>query len=457
MPENLDDFFEHNAQWVSNDSESSESYDEESDLESEEYSLDSDKYDKSDKSDKSDSNNLQLDSDLDSDSESDSEEKAKLKSAHSKSSKSKASHIKSSHASKGKKSMKSKKSKRKRRTRAVIITIVIALIFCIAGYGFAKIARSIMNPQEISANDDWPGPGEGSVDFTVEVGEGANSIGSKLVKQGIVKSQAVFASVVSANNKILYPGIYKLKKHMSSMDVVDILSDRTKATGFLEVQAGQRSTDIIRKAAEISGVDYSKFKEIINAKGAGILPPEANGSFEGWLEPGNYNVKQIKDAKKILSAMVNRRIEKLDALKVPKGNEREKVLKIASIAEAEVNTKEYYGKVVRVILNRLDKNMPLGMDTTVAYGIGIKAIELRQSQLDDANNKYNTRIHKGLPPTPISIPGDNAIYAALNPKKGPWLYFVTTDLKTGETKFANNYKDFVKIRDEYKRNNKDAN
>ena len=314
-----------------------------------------------------------------------------------------------------------------------------------------------MNPQEISANDDWPGPGEGSVDFTVEVGEGANSIGSKLVKQGIVKSQAVFASVVSANNKILYPGIYKLKKHMSSMDVVDILSDRTKATGFLEVQAGQRSTDIIRKAAEISGVDYSKFKEIINAKGAGILPPEANGSFEGWLEPGNYNVKQIKDAKKILSAMVNRRIEKLDALKVPKGNEREKVLKIASIAEAEVNTKEYYSKVVRVILNRLDKNMPLGMDTTVAYGIGIKAIELRQSQLDDANNKYNTRIHKGLPPTPISIPGDNAIYAALNPKKGPWLYFVTTDLKTGETKFANNYKDFVKIRDEYKRNNKDAN
>lgn len=101
--------------------------------------------------------------------------------------------------------------------------------------------------------------------------------------------------------------------------------------------------------------------------------------------------------------------------------------------------------------------MPLGMDTTVAYGIGIKAINLTQTQLDDASNPYNTRIRKGLPPTPISIPGDNAILASLNPEKGSWIYFVTTNLKTGETKFADNYDDFLKIRDEYKRSNENAN
>ena len=76
---------------------------------------------------------------------------------------------------------------------------------------------------------------------------------------------------------------------------------------------------------------------------------------------------------------------------------------------------------------------------------------------DSASNPYNTRIHKGLPPTPISIPGDNAILAALNPANGPWVYFVTTNLKTGETKFADNYDDFLKIRDEYKRSNENAN
>ena len=87
----------------------------------------------------------------------------------------------------------------------------------------------------------------------------------------------------------------------------------------------------------------------------------------------------------------------------------------------------------------------------------MRAIDLTKSMLDNANNPYSTRIHKGLPPTPISIPGPNAIAAAMHPENGSWLYFVTTDLKTGETKFVNTHEEFLKIKDEYKRNNKDAN
>ena len=71
--------------------------------------------------------------------------------------------------------------------------------------------------------------------------------------------------------------------------------------------------------------------------------------------------------------MVNARIAKLDEMGVPTGEEREKIMIMASIAEAEVNSQEYYGKVTRVILNRIDAGMPLGMDTTVAYGLGITA------------------------------------------------------------------------------------
>ena len=89
-----------------------------------------------------------------------------------------------------------------------------------------------------------------------------------------------------------------------------------------------------------------------------------------------------------------------------------------------------------MILNRLDADMALGMDTTVAYGLGISASQLTDDQLGDDSNAYNTRIHKGLPPTPISNPGDGAITAAVNPPDGKWLYFVTTNLQTGETKFV---------------------
>ena len=169
--------------------------------------------------------------------------------------------------------------------------------------------------------------------------------------------------------------------------------------------------------------------------GAGILPDEAGGKFEGWLEPGSYNV-QNKSAEDIIKEMVDARVSKLDSLGVPTGSERERILNIASIAEAEVGSEKYYGQVARVILNRLDADMALGMDTTVAYGLGISASQLTDDQLGDDSNAYNTRIHKGLPPTPISNPGDGAITAAVNPPDGKWLYFVTTNLQTGETKFV---------------------
>ncbi len=359
---------------------------------------------------------------------------------------------------KSRKARTARKNRRNKRNRiiAFILALVFALLF-VVGYGLYRVAVYVRNNSQSAIMEDWPGPGSGFVEFTIEPGQGSIEVGNNLVKAQVVKSQSTFSNIVAANNKILYPGIYALKKHMNSMDVVEILSDQSKAGGFLDVKAGERATEVIRKAAQISGIDIAQFNAIQSSGGAGILPPEACGSFEGWLEPGVYNVKAIKSASKILAKMVDKRIEKLDSLGVPKGDLRQKVLKIASIAEAEVNNREYYGKVSRVILNRLAKDMPLGMDTTVAYGIGIKAINLTQSQLDDASNPYNTRIHKGLTPTPISIPGDNAILAALNPANGSWIYFVTTNLKTGETKFADNYDDFLKIRDEYKRSNENAN
>ena len=66
-----------------------------------------------------------------------------------------------------------------------------------------------------------------------------------------------------------------------------------------------------------------------------------------------------------------------------------------------------------------------------------------------SKSKYNTYRYKGLPPGPISAPGKAALEAASNPEKGKWLYFVTVNLDTGETKFAENQADFEKIRLEF--------
>ena len=350
----------------------------------------------------------------------------------------------------------SEAKKRKQRAKIVLVILLIFVVGVVGCVGYRAV-KSWHTAHDSEIVADWSGPGFGSVEFTVDTGEGAIAIAAKLVKANVVKSQAAFTSAVAANNKILYPGVYLLKKHMAAIDVVNILSDQTKAGGFLDVRAGEHATDILQRASTLSGISLDKFKAVLADGVAGILPPEAHGNVEGWLEPGVYNVKSMKSAEDILAAMIKKRISKLDSLGIPKGDNREKALIIASIAEAEVNNREYYGKVVRVILNRLAKDMPLGMDSTVAYGAGVKPLKITQAMLDDAHNPYNTRIRKGLTPTPIGIAGDDALLATLKPQDGSWIYFVTTNLKTGETKFTDNEKEFLQFRDEYKRSNENAN
>ena len=70
-------------------------------------------------------------------------------------------------------------------------------------------------------------------------------------------------------------------------------------------------------------------------------------------------------------------------------------------------------------------------------------------QLRDLDSPYNSYKYTGLPPTAIDSPGELALKAALHPAAGSWRYFVTVNLRTGETKFATTYQQFLVERDQY--------
>jgi len=100
------------------------------------------------------------------------------------------------------------------------------------------------------------------------------------------------------------------------------------------------------------------------------------------------------------------------------------VLIIASMIEKEVRVRSERPLVAAVIYNRLHAHMPLGIDATIRYALDVPATEsLRESQLHDPT-PYNTRLHAGLPPTPIANPGLASIQAAAHPAKVDYLYFV---------------------------------
>ena len=128
---------------------------------------------------------------------------------------------------------------------------------------------------------------------------------------------------------------------------------------------------------------------------------------------------------------------------------------IASLVEAEGRGDDM-PKIARVIYNRLDgpgdkggTNGLLQIDASVNYGLDQElGVALTTDQLQQ-DTPYNTYTRAGLPPTPIEAPGDDAIAAAANPEPGDWYYYVTVDLATGETKFAETYDEFLTYKDEY--------
>jgi UPF0755 protein len=107
-------------------------------------------------------------------------------------------------------------------------------------------------------------------------------------------------------------------------------------------------------------------------------------------------------------------------------------------------------KVARVFLNRIAQGMRLQSDATVSYGAGGTTVVPTAKEKAEKNG-YNTYLRDGLPVGPISSPGDVAIKAAVSPATGKWLYFVTVNLATGETKFADTYPEHQKNADEFLR------
>lgn len=336
-----------------------------------------------------------------------------------------------------------KRVQRRRRAQRIRAFIIVLLILGLLGGAVWSAFHFLGNDSgQSEAVVDYPGPGEGSVEVTVDPGDAGTAIGQKLVDAGVVKSVEAFVAAFTANQAAtsIRPGTYSLKLRMSAAGAVAaLLDDANRSENTVTITPGQTVSQVTARIMEVTGADEKAMEAAISDRAAIGLPDEANGTLEGWLAPGAYEVGSADTPTTLLKQMVAARVAQLDALQVPAG-QRETVLIKASILEREVNVDEYLPKVARVIENRLadtagETRGMLQMDSTVLYGVG-KTGGIPTAEDLKKDTPYNTYIHAGLPPTPISQPDEAAIKAVLNPADGDWLYFVTVNLDTGETLFA---------------------
>ncbi|MCP2367690.1 UPF0755 protein [Agromyces flavus] len=289
---------------------------------------------------------------------------------------------------------------------------------------------------------DYTGSGEGELVFMINEGDGGETIAANLEEEGVVASAEAFIDEVTSRSPhpTFYPGAYQLASEMSAKAALDALLDpENKLENTFVIQEGLWARDALAAASSATGIPLEELQAAAADPQALGLPAEAT-SVEGFLFPATYTFPPDVTAQEVVQTLVDRSFEALDAAGVPVEQRWETVV-IASLIEREAGSADDSYKVSRVIRNRLDPNQfPSGLlqfDSTVHYGIGDDStVETSDAERADASNTYNTYVHPGLPPGPIGNPGDVAIDAALNPADGPWLYFVTVNLETGETVFS---------------------
>ena len=190
------------------------------------------------------------------------------------------------------------------------------------------------------------------------------------------------------------------------------------------------------------------------ASGKVKLPAEANGRIEGWLYPSTYDFDKKTPVVTQLNTMIEETEKELKKAKIPRARWN-RTLTIASIIEGEAGSADRT-KVARVILNRLDTTGApvyglLQMDSTIHYLTQKRGTITTSDKDRNSDSPYNTYKVPGLPPGPINNPGAESIEAAGDPASGDWLYFVTVNGDTGETKFATTFADHQRNVAEFQR------
>ena len=345
-------------------------------------------------------------------------------------------------------------STRRRRSSGPLAVLVAFLMLAVIGFGAFLGIRSLTG----SGSGDFEGEGSGSVTIVVAKGDSLTAIGRTLADAEVVASSDAFVAAASSDDRAesIAPGAYQLRKGMSGAAALELMLDpESRLVQKVVVPEGLRFEKTIARITKGTDLTEDQVKDALSRAGALGLPAYAEGSVEGFLFPATYEFQPGVDADAVVKAMLTR--FRVAAKEVDLVAEAKKikltpfeVVVIASLVQGE-SAPEDYDKVARVVFNRLEQGMPLQFDSTVNYALGKSDLQLSAEDLK-TDSPYNTYVNKGLPPGPINSPGEAALTAVLNPAKGDWLYFVTTDPDTQTTEFASTYDEFLVLKRKFQEN-----
>lgn len=307
---------------------------------------------------------------------------------------------------------------------AIIVTAAFALVY-------SRFQDFLVHPLEI--------PADGTL-VLVDSGESLTAVLRKLERRGVTTVDWRWKLLLRRQSVNVQVGEYQLLPPMNPPELLEmfdsgeVLQHRftiVEGWNWSQLLEALKSNQVILQTIEGS-IDASE----IEAIAADIGAPDIEHA-EGWFLPETYyfvrgerDIDILQRAHQAMKAALGEAWKGRNTglpLETP-----EELLILASIVEKETSLPQERELIAGVLTRRLNKGMRLQTDPTVIYGMGASFDgNIRRKDLR-ADNPYNTYTRKGLPPTPIAMPGRQTLIAAANPSDGTALYFVA-DGKGGHT------------------------
>lgn len=288
------------------------------------------------------------------------------------------------------------------------------------------------------------------VQILIESGDTGFEIANKLADLKVIKMAKVFYKIAlnDSRSKSIAPGIHEIDLGISSAAALDQLLDSKRIIGIFGFSEGLRKSEILELLAK---------SNLVTGKLSTTIAPNKKyqtRNLEGFLFPAQYSFLPGTTTNQAVTQMIERfdlAADKSNLDKGVPGYSPYQLLIIASMVQSEGDPEDF-GKVARVIFNRLKIGMPLQINASIDYALNLRGnIRLPYKRLE-INSKFNTYKYQGLPPSPISNPGEESMAATVNPIPGDWLYYVT--VKPGDTRFTKSYDEFLIWANEFRKNEK---
>lgn len=334
---------------------------------------------------------------------------------------------------------------------AQLVLAVVVIVFA-AGAGQALAGSIASTTATVTTVAGIAGE---EVTLTITPGESAQTIAGSLEELGVVNADDFLAASEAAGvTTRLQIGTFHLRTGMEVEDVLNKLAGAgTDRYMWVTIPEGLRVTETLHILADTTPHSYEAYVAALTS-GEVTSPHVAEGddigdlaTWEGVLFGDTYQFAASQSATEILQRLSDTQTSKENSLDIGRldelGVDRDQMLTIASLIEAEAKTDGDRPLIASVIYNRLAADMPLGLDSSVAYAVG------KRGHLDAVDlitdSPYNTRRYPGLPPGPICSPSAKSLQAAADPAETGYLYFVLASTD-GTHAFADTYDEFLALK-----------